>query len=220
MIRPPSGRWERGRLLSGLYDAGVQRQWVGRLLARLLWRADARRFYAEAGVLGRLPEAAAVLDVPCGGGVLFGGLAAPGPLLVACDVSPAMLRRARRRMPEGRSRLQLVLADAEALPLAGAQFDLCLTENGLHCLLRPQRAVVELARVLTPGGELRGTVVASGCGRWPDAFIAAALRIGLFRTRVRHADLARWLAESGLEHAVLEQSGALLYFSARRPTAR
>ena len=214
------GRWERGRLASGIYDAGVERAWVGRVFARLLWAADARRFYAQADVLAELDGSATVLDVPCGGGVLFRGLpATPArvPFYVACDVSPAMLRRARRRGASGPPGPQLVRGDVHALPFPDGRFDLCLSQNGLHCFPRPERALGEMARVLKPGGEVRGTVVAAGVGRWTDLEIGLALRAGLFAVRVRERDLRRWLAEVGLEQIAVERSGALLLFSARRP---
>ena len=219
-MAPSTGRWERGRLTSCVYDAGVERAWVGRLFARVLWGADARRFYAQADVLAGLGGSAAVLDVPSGGGVLFRGLpAAParGPFYVACDLSPVMLRRARRRVAPGPRRPQLVRGDVHALPFADGRFDLCLTQNGLHCFPRPERALGEMARILKPGGEVRGTVVAAGVGRWTDLEIGLALRAGLFAARVYEADLCGWLAQVGLEQIAVERSGALLLFSARRP---
>lgn len=212
-------RWERGRLLSGLYDAGVQRPRVGRFFAWVLWRADALRFYAEANALGRLPDTAVVLDVPTGGGVSFRGVRPGGPLLLALDASPIMLRRARRRAPSARSRVRLVQGDAEELPFADASIDLCLTQNGLHCFRRPERALSEMARVLRPGGELRGNAVAAGGGRWPDLLGGAALRLGLFRARVWECEVARWLEASGLEDVAVEQCRALVWFSARRPAS-
>lgn len=215
-----TGRWERGRLASGTYDAGVERPWVGRLFARLLWGADARRFYAQADVLTGLDGAVAVLDVPCGGGVLFRGLPrapAPGPFYVACDVSTAMLGRAQRRGAGAARRPQLVRADVHALPFPEGRFDLCLSQNGLHCFPRPERALGEMARVLKPDGVVRGTVVAAGVSRWADLEIELALRLGLFASTVREPDLWRWLSASGLERVTVERSGALLLFSARRP---
>jgi ubiquinone/menaquinone biosynthesis C-methylase UbiE len=212
-------RWERGRLASGIYDAGVERVWAGRFFARLLWRADARPFYAQADVLAGL-DGSAVLDVPCGGGVLVRGLpAAParGPFYVGCDISPVMLRRARRRFGRVPLRPLLVRGDVHALPFADARFDLCLTQNGVHCFPRPERAVGELARVLKPGGEVRGTVVAAGTDRWTDLLIGLALRTGLFAVRVYEQDLRRWLSAAGLERVTVERSGALVLFSARRP---
>ena len=138
---------------------------------------------------------------------------------MACDVSPAMLRRARRRIPAGHPRVHLVRSDAHALPFPDARFDLCLTQNGLHCFPRPERAVAELARVLKPGGEVRGTVVAAGGGRWSDLLVEIALRIDLFATSVHEGELRGWLGQSGVEDVAVDRSGAVLFFSARRPPA-
>ncbi len=216
---PARERWERDRLASGLYAAGAARAWLGRPLARLLWRADVRRFYGERRRLLELPPHSSVLDAPCGAGALFPAAAPlPGaePCYVALDVSTLMLARARRAAEaRGLAGLHFVRADAHHLPFADAVFDLVLSHNGLHCYPDPPRAVSELARVLKPGGALRGSAIVAGTGRWPDLVIHAALRLGMFGSRLESTDLASWLGR-GLEEVRVEASGALRFFSAQR----
>ena len=47
-----------------------------------------------------------------------------------------------------------VRADVGALPYPDGHVDRVLTLTGLHCFPDPHRAVVEMARVLRPGGAL------------------------------------------------------------------
>lgn len=211
-------RWERDRLATALYAAGAARAWVGRPLARLLWRADVRRFYGERRRLLDLPQDALVLDVPCGAGALFPRPAAsalPGPRHVALDVSDLMLGRGRRAA--GARHLvgvRFVRADAHRLPFAASTFDLVITHNGLHCYTDPSRAARELARVLKPGGTVRGSAIVTGAGRRPDLMIEAALRLGMFQYRLDQGEVARWLRSAGLQGVSVERSGAVLFFSA------
>ncbi|MGH7912973.1 MAG: class I SAM-dependent methyltransferase [Candidatus Dormibacteraceae bacterium] len=212
------GRWERGRVLSGLYAFAAEREWLGRPLARVLWRADVRSFYGDRRTLSRLPDDTAVLDVPCGGGVLFCGLGSgPAPLYAALDISARMLERAgRRARARGLTRVFLIQADAQALPLADSQFDVSFAHNSLHCYPDPPRALQELVRVLRPGGRLHGTAIVSGTGRWSDLVISVALQLGLFRSRLRVQDVSTWLSGCALVDVALQRSGAFVSFSGRR----
>lgn len=87
-----------------------------------------------------------VLELGCGTGRLLGDIDAP--VRIGIDVSPGMLRHARARG------LAVVLADAHALPFAGASFDAVLAAKGLFRYLDAARAFRECARVLAPGGRL------------------------------------------------------------------
>jgi SAM-dependent methyltransferase len=108
---------------------------------------------AVVGSLG-LTGPCVVADVGAGTGALLGAIraAAPAARVVALDASAEMLRVARA----GRG-APAVLADALALPLAGASADAVLLAYVLFHLADPARAVAEAARVLRPGGRA-GTI--------------------------------------------------------------
>lgn len=207
-------------MASGLYAAGAARPWLGRPLAHLLWRADARRFYAERRRVLELSEQSLVLDAPCGAGALFPAPAAAangGPCYVALDISDVMLARARRVAAGlGPGRVHFVRADAHHLPFTTGAFDLVLCHNGLHCFPEPARAVDELARVVKRGGTVRGSAVVAGAGRRPDLMIRAALRLGMFASHLQPGDIAAWLRDAALEDVSVEPSGAMNFFSAQR----
>src|SRR6202008_3692448 len=127
-----------------------------------------------------------------------------------------MLQRAREVARRGRTQdvIDFVEADVTALQFADASFDLCVTYNGLHCLPDPRAALGELARVLRPGGTLRGTSCVTGRGPRQDALIAMSRRAGVFGNTPHTGEIEKWLTEFGLDVVTLERSGAVEFFEA------
>jgi ubiquinone/menaquinone biosynthesis C-methylase UbiE len=132
---------------------------VGREFARLASRYDRRWwFYVDASIretLKRMEVRAheRVLDVGCGTGALLAALAerAPEAGLSGIDLSPEMLKVARLRLGE---RAELHQARAERLPFADNGFDLVVSTSVLHYLADASAALLEMRRVLKPGGRL------------------------------------------------------------------
>ncbi|MCW2860270.1 MAG: rebM 1 [Actinoallomurus sp.] len=210
--------WRRHRLIPAVYDFAVEHERIARLGGRLLWGADVRALYDSFGEIARLPRGGAVLDVPCGGGVAFRGVPrGAGLRYAAADLSPLMLRRARAEARRRGLDVALTHASVDRLPYADGAFDLCLTYNGLHCLPDPAAAVAEMARVLRPGGVLRGSAVVTGAGPRQDLLIALFRRLGDFGAPGTLADLGGWLGAAGLDAAEVTATGALACFSAVKP---
>jgi ubiquinone/menaquinone biosynthesis C-methylase UbiE len=212
-------KWRAERVTAALYDAGVQHASVARLSAWAMWGSDLRPMFTDIARLADLPVGASVLDIPCGGGLAFRGLRA-GQVVqyVAADISPYMLARARREAARRgvQDAIEFVEADVTALQFADASFDLCVTYNGLHCLPDPRAALVELVRVLRPGGTLRGTSCVTGRGPRQDALIAMSRRAGVFGNAPRTGEIEKCLKQLGLD-VTLERSGAVEFFEARLP---
>lgn len=232
--------WRHGRLAPALYDFAVQHEALARLGGRLLWGADVRPMYDAFALPATLPPGSAVLDVPCGGGVAFRGLAAatgprPDPALsartgpaadedrlryVGADLSPVMLDRARAEARRRGLRIDFARVNVDRLPFRDGAFDLCVTYNGLHCFPDPAGAVAEMARVLRPGGVLRGSVIVTGTGVRQDLFVALLRRRGEFGNPGSARDLRAWLTAAGLENARVRLSGAFAEFTAGKPAPR
>lgn len=193
--------WKTASLTAALYDYAVQNRALSSIAARVLWNYDITNLRKS---IAAQDPTALTLDIPCGGGLAI----TSNPRHVAADLSPTMLKRARRKT---RTLLQ---ADIYALPFGDATFDVCLTYNGLHCLDDPPSAVRELTRVLRPGGTLQGTTVVLGAGR--DPLIKLLQRQGSFGTPGTATDLRTWLETAGLTSIALTPSGAVTAFTARK----
>ncbi|HWQ58226.1 MAG TPA: class I SAM-dependent methyltransferase [Clostridia bacterium] len=105
-------------------------------------------------------EGARVLDVACGTGVLFEDYLRRGAKgIVGVDISPEMVRAARRKYPQ--SHISLICADIEEANIEGL-FDCCVVYNALAHFPDPGRLIARLARFVAPGGRL---CVAHSMGR-------------------------------------------------------
>lgn len=146
-----------------------------------------------------------LLDVGTGTGriaELFGDVASG---VIALDRSPDMLRFARAKLPADGEKYRLMVGDFNELPIEDAAADTAILHQVLHYAQAPERAVVEVARVLAPGGRLMIVDFASH-------------DLEDLRTRAAHARLgfsdeqiAGWFAQSGVDLAAVEtlSGGAL-----------
>ena len=211
-------RWRTGFIEATTYDWAVEHERVAALLGRLIWGTDTAAFYSHIARLSELPAGTSVLDIPCGGGVAFRGLRPEQGLhYVAADLSPVMLRRARAEADRrGLRWIEFIEADVEALPFDDRSFEVCITYTGLHCFPDPPSAIAEMARVLRPGGELRGTSVIKHAGLRQDTFVRLMQAGGVFGPGQTLAELETSLRDAGLVKVTTSRNGALAYFSGRR----
>jgi SAM-dependent methyltransferase len=91
----------------------------------------------------------ATVELGCGEGRVSRDLAARGHRVTGVDASPTLLAAAREAHPEG----EYLLADAAAVPLPDATFDLAVAHNSLMDIEDMPGAVRETARLLVPGGR-------------------------------------------------------------------
>jgi ubiquinone/menaquinone biosynthesis C-methylase UbiE len=129
------------------YDRSVL-QW---LLFGPSHRALIRRLKAVAG-----DRTVRVLDVGCGTGVFAGRVrqALPSARVWGIDLVSGMLRKGRERWGKHSDSVQPVQGDSERLPFADGSFDFVTCANSFHHYPHQDRAVVEMHRVLKPGGRL------------------------------------------------------------------
>jgi malonyl-CoA O-methyltransferase len=92
-----------------------------------------------------------ILDLGCGTGYFRGALHRryPQARYVGLDIAAGMVQLARGRCRDDSAWL---IADAEALPLAGESVDLVFSSLAVQWCSRPEHLFAELARVLRPGG--------------------------------------------------------------------
>ena len=109
------------------------------------------RFHLAA--LAALAEASwTVGDLGCGTGQVSAALAPFVARVVAVDGSAAMLQAAKRRL-QGFDNVDLRRGELEALPIDDARLDAATLMLVLHLVPEPERALAEVARVLTPRGR-------------------------------------------------------------------
>jgi len=96
------------------------------------------------------------LDLGCGTGRQSLRIAESGSAVVGADISEEMLRVAAATASDRglTGRLDLVVADAERLPLRDGVFDACISIGTLHHVPRPDRVVSEACRAVAEGGAL------------------------------------------------------------------
>jgi ubiquinone/menaquinone biosynthesis C-methylase UbiE len=107
--------------------------------------------------LRKLGKGATVLDVGCGTGAYLKRFAAMGLVPSGIEPAPGMLDVARRENPT----LRVELGVATELPFGDESFDAVVAIEVLRYLHRDdvRRSLVEMLRVLKPGGRLLVTLV-------------------------------------------------------------
>jgi demethylmenaquinone methyltransferase/2-methoxy-6-polyprenyl-1,4-benzoquinol methylase len=133
--------------IAGVYDlmnsamtAGMHHRWRQRAAERAELRAGDT-----------------ALDLCCGTGDLafeLARLVGPDGVVVGCDFSEPMLELARRKAAErGASQARFEWADALDLPYEEGSFDAVTVGFGVRNLVDLERGLVEMVRVLKPGGR-------------------------------------------------------------------
>ncbi|MGN6586371.1 MAG: class I SAM-dependent methyltransferase [Solirubrobacterales bacterium] len=199
------------------YSTYMERFWLSRLVARAIWGGDVRPYYESMrAIAGAVPDST-IVDCPCGAGAAFRALE-PGKEVryVGVDLSPSMLRRARKRAAKcGLEQIELVQADATEVPLPSGCANLFLSYWGLHCFPDPAAALREAARILKPGGRLVGSTFVKG-----DDTLRQRLLVrpgsGDFGTVGTAEQVTEWLEEGGFSDLAIRHSGPMMFFEARR----
>lgn len=95
-------------------------------------------------------EGKKVLEVCTGTGLIAKDVADVTEYMYALDYSPKMIEQAKKgRYSE---KLEFVTGDAMNLPFSEESFDLVIISNSLHILPEPEKALMEIRRVLKPEG--------------------------------------------------------------------
>jgi len=166
-------------------------------------------------LLGKVSENECVLDVACGSGLYTGHLSRKTVNLVAIDADKKQINVLRNAWKI--SNVNLILADAQYLPLRGGTFDKALCIEVLEHLSDDNLGIRELSRVLVEGKML---VISS-----PNTSVHNFYKTTI-NTRVDDKDpfahkrvgynineLFNKLRKNGIE--IIDQDACLYYFSQR-----
>jgi ubiquinone/menaquinone biosynthesis C-methylase UbiE/uncharacterized protein YbaR (Trm112 family) len=121
--------------------------------------------------LEHLLPGSTVLTICGGSGIDAEFLARKGARVILSDIAVGVVLQARERARRFGLELDLVVADAEALPFADASVDIVYVHDGLHHLEQPAIGLAEMARVARRAVSISEPA---------DAFATnAAVRLGL-----------------------------------------
>jgi len=130
---------------------GLYENWVLPRLLDLAMRNDLLDTYRRSAISSARGQ---VLEIGVGSGL---NLSLYGPAVdrvVGLDPSPELLRLAGKRAAQAPVPVSLVRASAEGIPFADATFDATLMTWTLCSIPNPMAALIEMRRVLKPGGRL------------------------------------------------------------------
>lgn len=139
--------------------------------------------------LKEIDQSSRILDVGCGTGHYIAEYRRRGFDVVGVDGSSEMLEHARQKNPGA----ELRLADVDALPFPDQSFNCVICIEVLRYLPDPSRCILEMARVLKPGGICLFTAMPlfNLNGYWLVNRLAGLVRFGNL-VRLRQFFMTSW----------------------------
>ena len=150
-------------LLNHLLSFQTDRYWRWRTVRRLREALSARPGGSKLRAV----------DLCCGSGDLLIALqrqAPAGTTIFGSDFSHQMLRACDSKLSAGRLRSKLFESDAMQLPLAPSSMDLVTVSFGFRNLVNYRAGLMEMLRVLRPGGTAAILEFSTPPNRWFGAF--------------------------------------------------
>lgn len=190
-------------------------RWFESELGRRVWRDERRALDV---VLGDV-RGDWVLDAGAGDARYAQELESEGAVVVALDLSPAMMASAAEGVRRGRRRILLTRGDVHRLPYRDGSFDVAVAVTLLCFTDRPSDVAHELARVTRIGGR----VALAELGGWSTwalwRRLRARFRDGLWSSARfwTEGELRGLLKGVGLEPG---RSSAAVFYPPSRPLAR
>ena len=147
-----------------------------------------------------------ILDVGCGTGVFAARVreALPKAHVWGVDLVAEMLQKGAERWRHHAAHVQPVQGDSERLPFADGTFDFITCANSFHHYPHQDRAVVEMHRVLRPGGRL---MIIDGYRDAPWGWFIYDVCVAGVEGAVHHASARHFrqlFAQAGL-HAIAQK---------------
>ncbi len=145
---------DKARRVRGVFDSVASKYDVMNDLMSLglhrLWKAYTVQ-------VANVKEGQQVLDIAGGTGDLalaFAPKVGTTGQVFHTDINEAMLRAGRNRLLDAGVNVPTLVCDAEHLPFADGTFDIATVAFGLRNMTHKDAALLEMSRVLKPGGKL------------------------------------------------------------------
>ncbi len=145
---------DKARRVRGVFDSVAKRYDV---MNDVMSMGLHRAWKAYTVAVANLQPGDQVLDIAGGTGDLaraFARKVGSSGLVLLTDINEAMLRTGRDRLLDEGLALPTTVCDAEKLPYKTGSFDLVSVAFGLRNMTHKDAALLEMCRVLRPGGRL------------------------------------------------------------------
>ena len=155
-----------------------------------------------------------VLELATGTGLIAKHIVNAAAHIEATDASPEMIAEAKR---DSRSaKLHFSVQDMFRLPYADESFDVVIVSNALHIVPRPEKALIEIKRVLKDDGVLIAPTFTHAGNSFSGKVKAFFMRLAGFplHSRWTSAEYLRFLRQNGWsvrKSTVLKASFPLTY---------
>ncbi len=138
-----------------------------------------------------------VLEIATGPGLLAKHTAEYARAMIATDYSAGMIKEAKKG--EYPDNLTFEIADATNLPYRDASFDVVIISNALHIITNPEKALLEIGRVLKRDGILIAPNFVNHQGGLDSRIWSTILKIvGVkFEHQWSSEEYLRWLEQNG-----------------------
>ena len=165
------------------------------------WDAMRRGFFSSRirdfaiGVAG-VGQGYLAADIGAGTGFMTEGLVAAGARVIAVDPSGNMLAELHRKF-DRLNAVEARLLEGERLPIEDRSVDGVFANMVLHHIERPLQAIVEMKRILKPGGRL----VITDLDKHDFPFLKTEHHdrwMGFYRSDIRH-----WLMTAGFSNIIV-----------------
>ena len=116
-------------------------------------------------VLDEIEHGWTVLEVAAGTGQITLEVAGKARKVYAVDITPQMIAVAKKKATARKIKnIEFSVEDAYLLPFDNQSFDAAVCSNALHNMQEPQKALMEMKRVLKPSGVLITPTICHGEG--------------------------------------------------------
>ena len=155
-----------------------------------------------------------VLELATGTGLIAKHIVNAAALVEATDASPEMIAEAKR--DNHSAKLHFSVQDMFRLPYADQSFDVVIVSNALHIVPRPEKALIEIKRVLKDDGVLIAPTFTHAGNSFRGKVKAFFMRLAGFplHSRWTSEEYLRFLRQNGWtvrKSTVLKASFPLTY---------
>ena len=168
-------------------------------------------------------KARTVLELAAGTGLIAKNIVRAASHIEVTDASEEMIAEAKRNNRS--AKLHFSVRDMFCLPYADKSFDVVIVSNALHIVPQPEKALVEIRRVLKDDGVLIAPTFTHGNGTLRGRIKLFFMKLAGFplNSRWSSADYLAFLRQNGWtvrKSAVLKASFPLTYAECVKPSVK